>query len=188
MKQIAWQIISVIIYFSLGYLSKWIPDKIRRRNPLGIRIDNKHSYIGGFLSGRMNKGVGVDIRIPIIFSNNTPVKFDTSLFEFSLNPKDEIKDLKFNVSIFDQSRKSGSHFVIEPSDIKTHYLIVKIKSVSKDFEWEELISFLKKLKKNPILKFKYIVAIDSKEREFEEEIKDFFKNLINPIENHRKSK
>lgn len=184
MKQIILQIIPPIITCIMGYLTKLIPDKIRSRYPLGIRVDSKHSHIAGLFSGRMNRDVAVDIRIPIIFTNKTAVKFDTSLFEFSFNTKDEIGDLKFNITIMDQSGKSGSRFLIEPPEIKTHYLSVKIKSVFKDFGWEEFVSLLEGFENNPIiLNFKYIVAIDSKEREFEEEIKDFFKNLINLIEN-----
>jgi len=181
MKQIAWLIISPIITYFLGILTKLVRDKIRIRKPLGIRVDSKHlDFVRR--SGHLSKDRDLTIRMPIIFSNNIPVKFDTSLIDLCLNPTDENRDLEFNISVMDQSGKAGSRFVIEPSNVKTHYLNVIIKSVSKDFEWKELISFLRKLKKDPTLKFKYVVAIDSIERKFEREIRDFYKNLINLME------
>jgi len=180
MKQIILQIISPIISFILGYFSKLIEGTIRNRYPLRIYVDSKHLDIGSY-SGRMGRDGLLKLNIPITFTNRMPVKFDISLFKFSFQPEEEFKDLKFNILIKDQSRTPRSRFSIEPKEIKTKYLIIEISTVSEDFEWEEFELFLKKFEKNPILNFKYIVAIDSKEKEFNQEIKDFFKNLINMI-------
>ena len=178
-------IIAPLITVIFIYIAKWIENRIRNREPLQIKVDIKHFDIN-YQYKFMSQYHPLGIFIPICFTNNTFLGFDVFFSDFHFQPKKKIKELRFQPHNKIYGKKdTGIHeekLIIKERTNKTGYLYIDIKS-SKDYEKEDFLTFLESIKNNPIiLKFNYVVSNDPKDKEFETEIKYFFKELINKIE------
>jgi len=127
--------------------------------------------------------------LPINFTNRTPSDYEISFSNFKINPK-KISNIEFTISnrVYEEKWKVGttmSKFAMDRTS-KCGYLLISIKP-PKDCNWGGLYEMLNNNIKSLFeVSFEYRLSIEAKKRNFNKELKELMKSVVEKVYNYKR--
>ncbi len=165
----------LVVLFAFCNGVNWFVNRIKSWfAPLRIKMDYKHTKIAE-CSGVLNMDSGLLVKIPIDFYNRSSAGYTVSILDYTFEY--EIKDVK-NLKIQQIAKETYSDFSLASAHSIREFFPSTFLS-NQEIEKRDVPNFFSKIcKKTKVkIKIKFVLSLDSKEREYTEELTDFFKYL-----------